>query len=420
MINMSNNIKKQSINVNTASSCSTHKKPVVALESPPRYHPPPQPVKPAPHQPVFPSSTAPVITQHLPPQDVPKHAVVVGDSGHRFQTVAEIDRHQTDKTHFAPPGELKRTGPPQYHAPPAVVQPLQSSQPPLQSVPIQNTAPTTAPSDMLKFVRKPDPDAARLTEQSRRMAAEIRTLKEANQRLSDDNQELRDLCCFLDDDRQKGRKLAREWQRFGRYTASVMRQEVSAYQAKLRELDTKQQELIKDNLELKELCLYLDEERSGVCRACGAGLRRDDGDGSSSSTNADEPPPNPPQPTHTSLYTRPSVPSHTISATDQSLLEYVHRLEARIKNLEEEKRVLQQKLGQDWDPTAGTELGSEAVVHALQVLEVREQLERSVPGSETDLTAPDMADGEKALLREMCNVVWRKLEEGPNARRGLR
>lgn len=63
--------------------------------------------------------------------------------------------------------------------------------------------------------------------------AELRALKEANQRLSDDNQELRDLkdlCCFLDDDRQKGRKLAREWQRFGRYTASVMRQEVSAYQ----------------------------------------------------------------------------------------------------------------------------------------------------------------------------------------------
>lgn len=62
------------------------------------------------------------------------------------------------------------------------------------------------------------------------MITELRTLKETNQLLSDDNQELRDLCCFLDDDRQKGRKLAREWQRFGRYTASVMRQEVSTYQ----------------------------------------------------------------------------------------------------------------------------------------------------------------------------------------------
>lgn len=119
--------------------------------------------------------------------------------------------------------------------------------------------------------------------------------------MSDDNQELRDLCCFLDDDRQKGRKLAREWQRFGRYTASVMRQEVSAYQNKLRQLDNKQQELIKDNLELKELCLYLDEERggsgsgngngnggSGGGSGGGGGSQRDDGDGSSSSTNAEE------------------------------------------------------------------------------------------------------------------------------------
>ena len=72
-----------------------------------------------------------------------------------------------------------------------------------------------------------------------------------HRRLQDESQELRDLCCFLDDDRQKGRKLAREWQRFGRYTASVMRQEVSAYQSKLRQLDSKQQELVKDNLELK-------------------------------------------------------------------------------------------------------------------------------------------------------------------------
>jgi len=76
-------------------------------------------------------------------------------------------------------------------------------------------------------------------------------LQDLARRLQDDNQELRDLCCFLDDDRQKGRKLAREWQRFGRYTASVMRQEVSSYQGKLRELDNRQHELIRDNLELK-------------------------------------------------------------------------------------------------------------------------------------------------------------------------
>lgn len=73
-------------------------------------------------------------------------------------------------------------------------------------------------------------------------------------------------------------------------------------------MDDKQQELIRDNLELKELCLYLDEERANVaasvpnsCTNCGAPVRptattstgaplRDDGDGSSSSTN-DEPMP---------------------------------------------------------------------------------------------------------------------------------
>ena len=71
------------------------------------------------------------------------------------------------------------------------------------------------------------------------------------------------------------------------------------FQNKLRQLDDKQQELIRDNLELKELCLYLDEERANVaasissCTNCGATMRanlRDDGDGSSSSTN-DEPMP---------------------------------------------------------------------------------------------------------------------------------
>lgn len=109
---------------------------------------------------------------------------------------------------------------------------------------------------------------------------EMRGLKDINQKLQDDNQELRDLCCFLDDDRQKSRKLAREWQRFGRYTASVMRSEVSAYQEKLKALEGKQDELISENIELKELCLYLDQERIRFTQT------RDDGDGSSNSTTA--------------------------------------------------------------------------------------------------------------------------------------
>ncbi|XP_057379141.1 uncharacterized protein LOC130701179 [Daphnia carinata] len=224
--------------------------------------------------------------------------------------------------------------------------------------------------------------ARRLLEAQSRIAtqaSEIKGLKASYQRLQEDNQELRDLCCFLDDDRQKGRKLAREWQRFGRYTASVMRQEVASYQNKLKQLENRQQELVRDNGELKELCLYLDEERSEVqqapCLSCGAtpsppptetmaGLNqqqqpvRDDGDGSSSSTNADEP--------HLSMHpsrshlsvNRPQSLSGMVhqrvirtssqdrllddhsqnrSMLAEQLLQYTRQLELRILQMEEER-----------------------------------------------------------------------------------
>lgn len=246
-------------------------------------------------------------------------------------------------------------------------------------------------ADMLKFTKRVEPEGPRASTDQRRqiqtLLDEIKTLKDANRRLSDDNQELRDLCCFLDDDRQKGRKLAREWQRFGRYTASVMRQEVSAYQSKLRELDDKQQELIRDNLELKELCLYLDEERErSTCVNCGraAGRERDDGDGSSSGTNAEEGVRAPPAPV-----THPQLAERTV--------QYVRDLEQKVRRLEAEKGL-----------NGGVGERPEAVVRALQVLEVRERVER-----ERRRPAPDLDSGEQALVREMCNVVWGKLEDAP-------
>lgn len=125
---------------------------------------------------------------------------------------------------------------------------------------------------------------------------EIRGLKEVNQKLQDDNQELRELCCFLDDDRQKGKKLSREWQRFGRHTASVMWKEVGMYQQKLKDLEARQETLLRENVELKEMVLMLDEERSGagsrssidsqasLTNLNGGSATRDVGDGSSTSS----------------------------------------------------------------------------------------------------------------------------------------
>lgn len=126
---------------------------------------------------------------------------------------------------------------------------------------------------------------------------EIRSLKEINQKLQDDNHELRELCCFLDDDRQKGKKLSREWQRFGRYTASAMWKEVGTYMMKLKELEANQDTVLRENSELKEIILMLDEERNGAGSRSsidsqssltnlngGSGTVRDVGDGSSTSS----------------------------------------------------------------------------------------------------------------------------------------
>ncbi|KAK6294933.1 hypothetical protein J4Q44_G00341590 [Coregonus suidteri] len=126
---------------------------------------------------------------------------------------------------------------------------------------------------------------------------EIRNLKEINQKLQDDNNELRELCCFLDDDRQKGKKLSREWQRFGRYSASAMWKEVGTYQLKLKELEANQETVVRENTDLKEIVLMLDEERNGAGSRSsidsqssltnlngGTGIVRDFGDGSSTSS----------------------------------------------------------------------------------------------------------------------------------------
>ena len=127
---------------------------------------------------------------------------------------------------------------------------------------------------------------------------EIRSLKEVNQKLQDDNHELRELCCFLDDDRQKGKKLSREWQRFGRYTATNMWKEVGTYMMKLKELEVNQDSVTRENGELKEIILMLDEERNGAGSRSsidsqssltnlngGTGTVRDVGDGSSTSSS---------------------------------------------------------------------------------------------------------------------------------------
>ncbi|KAM7395736.1 hypothetical protein PAMA_007151 [Pampus argenteus] len=331
---------------------------------------------------------------------------------------------------------------------------------------------------------------------------EIRSLKEINQKLQDDNHELRELCCFLDDDRQKGKKLSREWQRFGRYTASAMWKEVGTYMMKLKELEANQETVLKENSELKEIILMLDEERNGAGSRSsidsqssltnlngGTGTVRDVGDGSSTSSTGSAGSPdhhnhihkptsenNKMGPTMRRSMDDLSAPHHHRSipnGLNDSSSNYIRQLETKVRILEDDNNKLlsqahsryslsqiQMKkqcnpgdlralrkgmtlyhsesqlsslpqrqdamhMGTGRLPTSESSPATgylscvqkpEAVVHAMKVLEVHENLDKQLPEDYED----DLSEKEKAIVREMCNVVWRKLGDAAGSKLSVR
>ncbi|XP_019947410.1 coiled-coil domain-containing protein 85C-B isoform X1 [Paralichthys olivaceus] len=330
---------------------------------------------------------------------------------------------------------------------------------------------------------------------------EIRSLKEINQKLQDDNHELRELCCFLDDDRQKGKKLSREWQRFGRFTASAMWKEVGTYMMKLKELEANQDTVLRENTELKEIIFMLDEERNGAGSRSsidsqssltnlngGTGTVRDVGDGSSTSSTGSAG-----SPDHHNHIHKPSEnsklgPTMRRSMDDLSAphhhrsipnglhdpsSNYIRQLETKVRILEDDNNKLltqaysryslsqiQTKkqcnpgdlralrkgmtlyhsesqlsslpqrqeamhMGTGRLPTSESSPATgylscvqkpEAVVHAMKVLEVHENLDKQVPEDYED----DLSEKEKAIVREMCNVVWRKLGDAAGSKLSVR
>ncbi|XP_056624432.1 coiled-coil domain-containing protein 85C-A [Triplophysa dalaica] len=352
--------------------------------------------------------------------------------------------------------------------------------------------------DLLRRLRKADNEKMNLMlehgnmmkDVNRRLQVhlhEIRSLKEVNQKLQEDNQELRELCCFLDDDRQKGKKLSREWQRFGRYTASVMWKEVGIFQQKLKDLEVGQESLLRENAELKEIIVMLDEERNGAGSRSsidsqssltnlngGSGTMRDVGDGSSTSSTGSAGSPD----HHHSHMLKPSEgkmvslrrsmddlsTNHLLrtipNGLNDSSANYIRQLETKVRILEDDNKQLLSQQGNIADLKTlrkglslyhsesqltslsqyqdtlqngstrmpGSDLPSpvtgylpashkpEAVVHAMKVLEVHENLDRKIPEEYEE----DLSEKEKAIVREMCNVVWRKLGDATGSKPSIR
>ncbi|XP_072314262.1 coiled-coil domain-containing protein 85C-like isoform X2 [Eucyclogobius newberryi] len=268
---------------------------------------------------------------------------------------------------------------------------------------------------------------------------EVRSLKEVNQKLQDDNQELRELCCFLDDDRQKGKRVSREWQRFGRYTASVLWKDVGLYQQKLRELELGQEGLRTENAELKEIVLMLDEERSGAGSRSsidsqsslnnlnGTGGIRDVGDGSSTSSTGSAGSPDHHKTSEAKMASLQRSMDELCrgAGLSEASVNYIRQMENRMRTLEDENRTLISEQGAARTPSGepsptGLFLSPgqkpEAVVHAMKVLEVHEKLDRA----NTQEYEEDLSEKEKAIVREMCNVVWRKLGDAAGSKPSVR
>ncbi|KAM6965549.1 coiled-coil domain-containing protein 85C-B isoform 2-T2 [Aplochiton taeniatus] len=320
---------------------------------------------------------------------------------------------------------------------------------------------------------------------------EIRSLKEINQKLQDDNHELRELCCFLDDDRQKGKKLSREWQRFGRHTASSIWKEVGTYMMKLKELEANQETVIRENADLKDIILMLDEERNGAGSRSsidsqssltningGTGTVRDVGDGSSTSSAGSAGSPDHHTHTHSHIHKPTSESKLGIATMGRSMDDlvaphhhrsipnglhdpssnYIRQLETKVRILEDDNsKLLSQcnpgdlralrkgttqyhsesqlsSLPQRQDalhnglgrlPTSESSPVTgylscvqkpEAVVHAMKVLEVHENLDKQAPEDYEE----DLSEKEKAIVREMCNVVWRKLGDAAGSKPSIR
>lgn len=280
---------------------------------------------------------------------------------------------------------------------------------------------------------------------------QLQGFKHQNFQLRADNHELRDLCCYLDDERNRARALAKEWQSFGTHMSRVMRHEVSTYAKKLQQLEEKQFDLVRENFELKQLCILLDNalharppgEVVGVGNVNNGALDGSTGSGSMASSNEQD------SMTHATSNTTNSSNATVTGVVGRQVigsspgvigmnrpvgqqqhqqpnllnpqtLDYIRSLEQRIRQLEYEKRQLVSDMSSNTGTIDSTytaqrrhlllppmsptrELSSPpAVTEAMRVLRIREGHDeiRQLPPHAPSMSASALEAGTSSRIKK--------------------
>ena len=168
--------------------------------------------------------------------------------------------------------------------------------------------------------------------------ATMQTLKYQNFRLASDNNELRDLTVYLDDERNRARSLAKQWQDFGNHMSRVMKHEIANYARKLHVLEDKQFELVRENFELRQLCVLMDKamnaNRTGTGAANSGSNNNNDNNSRGSNASSQDHPSSSSSSSDNMINTR----ARDQVRISQEILEYIKGLEERIHHLEWEKK----------------------------------------------------------------------------------
>ncbi|KAL3113025.1 hypothetical protein niasHT_013490 [Heterodera trifolii] len=95
---------------------------------------------------------------------------------------------------------------------------------------------------------------------------EIHCLKEQMDTQRRSNGELLRWAQSAEEESQRAKELSKEWQKFGQCNSQLMKKELHSHQHQMNQLEAKTAKLTTENLELKRLCLYLDEQRQAFWR----------------------------------------------------------------------------------------------------------------------------------------------------------